>query len=105
MKKIVRITDNDLTRLVKKVLEEQLLKDTKTFAKVILTPMEGPPVMFDVKTKTPQSWGCVFQGQTRDSKKFVKLEFMCGKNENTPLRHMIHNYGTKISSNSYGRSG
>ncbi len=99
MKKIVRLTENDLTRLVKKVLQEQLLKDAKTFAKVILTPLEGRQIMFDVKDKSPQSWGCRFGGHTRgDFRNFVQLDFLCGKDENTPLRHMIHNYGTKISS-------
>jgi hypothetical protein len=81
-----------------KLISEQLLADVKPFAKVILTPLEGAPIMFDVKTKKPQSWGCLFEGQTRDSKKFVKLEFMCGKDENTPLKHMILNYGVKIPS-------
>jgi hypothetical protein len=82
-----------------KPISEQLLADAKPFAKVILTLLKGGQIMFDVKTKAPQSWGCVFEGHTRgEFAKFVKLDFMCGKDENTPLRYMIHNYGTKISS-------
>jgi hypothetical protein len=82
MKKVIRLTETDLTNLVKRVIEEQ---NSQIIAKVRLTPEgdESLPLNLDIVNKKTKTWGCEFEGRSGNTN--VKLNFICGKDENTPL--------------------
>jgi hypothetical protein len=88
MKKVIRLTETDLTNLVKRVIEEQ---NSQIIAKVRLTPEGGEklPLNLDIVNKKTKTWGCEFEG--RSGKATVKLNFVCGKDENTPLGYSLTN--------------
>jgi len=88
MKKVIRLTETDLTNLVKRVIEEQ---NSQIMAKVRLSPIGGDnlPLNLDITDKKTKTWGCEFEG--RSGKAVVKLNFVCGKDENTPLGYSLTN--------------
>ena len=87
MKKIIRLTESDLNKIVRRVLNEQTLEKLPNVIKIIV----GED-MVDLSTIIKNAKGCLFQGSHRGSNKNfdnMSVHYYCGIpkkiNHNTPI--------------------